>query len=89
MISSHLVLIAAAKKAYKKKVPAGTEAFRTSDVQCGGFFTNEAETTIQSPGYPGEYGNNIRCFWTFENECATGFTITPMSFNLELHPKCH
>jgi hypothetical protein len=88
-ISSQLVLIAAAKKSYKKKIPAGTEASRTAEVQCGGFFTNEAEATIQSPGHPGEYANNLRCFWTFENECATSFTITPISFDVEPQFKCH
>ena len=81
-ISSHLFLIEAATKAYGNNVPAGT-----ADVQCGGFFTDEA--TIQSPGYPGQYSTYLSCFWTFENECATGFTVTPISFDLEYQRKCN
>ncbi|CBY33119.1 unnamed protein product, partial [Oikopleura dioica] len=43
---------------------------------------------IRSPGFPGNYADNLNCVWVVQHDCAKSFTITPRSFKIEHDPWC-
>ena len=53
------------------------------NVTCSEHQDDFVSATITSPNFPAEYDNDISCLWTFENQCADSFTITPNFFSLE------
>eukprot|EP00058_Branchiostoma_floridae_P008085 XP_002593573.1 hypothetical protein BRAFLDRAFT_125152 [Branchiostoma floridae] len=53
----------------------------TCDAACGGQRT-ESSGTIQSPGYPGQYGNNLNCEWVITS--PTGAVVQLQFERLDL-----
>ena len=58
------------------------------NITCSDYQDNFISTTLTSPNFPAEYDNFVSCLWTFENQCAHSFTITPSFFSLEEHDFC-
>ncbi|KAI8485038.1 hypothetical protein Bbelb_372840 [Branchiostoma belcheri] len=51
--------------------------------ECGGFVTQQSSGFIDSPNYPGQYGNNMYCVWTIEVDSGDVVKLTPVSFRIE------
>ncbi|XP_035661776.1 tolloid-like protein 2 [Branchiostoma floridae] len=51
--------------------------------ECGGYVTRQSSGYIDSPNYPGQYGNNMFCTWTIEVALGEVVKLTPVAFSLE------
>ncbi|KAI8490969.1 hypothetical protein Bbelb_313880 [Branchiostoma belcheri] len=51
--------------------------------ECGGLVTQQSSGFIDSPNYPGQYGNNMYCVWTIEVDSGDVVKLTPVSFRIE------
>ena len=91
-LSSFFIALTVAKKPSKKPskpLSEGPKSHSTiTQITCGENMLNFEEGSIQSPGYPNFYENNIACLWTLENECAESYTISPIDFDVEGEGSC-
>ncbi|CAL4067115.1 unnamed protein product, partial [Meganyctiphanes norvegica] len=54
---------------------------------CGGDFSSDTGT-LESPGFPGFYPNNLYCFWTIKSEDGTPLTIEFTDLDVEFQRNC-
>ncbi|CBY07479.1 unnamed protein product [Oikopleura dioica] len=83
--SSLFVTIGAAKKPDQQLSEISKSI---GNITCGESLFDFEEGSIQSPGYPENYVNDLGCTWFLENECAESYTITPTNFSLEFNSHC-
>ena len=56
---------------------------------CGGFLNvTEAVQTVTSPGYPGEYMNNLNCVWTMAAPMGSRIWMNISYIDVETHSTC-
>ncbi|CBY12472.1 unnamed protein product [Oikopleura dioica] len=84
---SPLLVTAVVGKPSEEGIAPRFSVSRTTE-QCGGFFNGETVVDIRSPGFPGNYADNLNCVWVVQHDCAKSFTITPRSFKIEHDPWC-
>ncbi|XP_058453821.1 uncharacterized protein LOC131431890 [Malaya genurostris] len=61
-----------------------------SSVQCGGVF-KRLQTELLSPGYPDNYGDGLRCEYTFKSPfvCSSQYHFQFLDFGLEPSRNCY
>ncbi|XP_055598416.1 CUB and sushi domain-containing protein 1 [Uranotaenia lowii] len=69
---------------------SGNVASERSSVECGGVF-KRLQNEIASPGYPGNYDNNLRCEYTFKSPyvCNSQYHVQFLDFALEHSRDCY
>ncbi|XP_055542587.1 uncharacterized protein LOC129728196 [Wyeomyia smithii] len=65
-------------------------ASERSSVECGGVF-KRLQSEILSPGYPGSYGDNLYCEYTFKSPfvCSSQYHFQFLDFGLEPSRNCY
>jgi len=84
---SPLLVTAVVGKPSEEGIAPRFSVSRTTE-QCGGSFIGETVVDIRSPGFPGNYADNLNCVWVVQHDCANSFTITPRSFKIEHMSYC-
>nr|CAC83962.1 Oikosin 6D protein [Oikopleura dioica] len=84
---SQLLVTAVVGKPAEEGIAPRFSVSRTTE-QCGGSFIGETVVDIRSPGFPGNYADNLNCVWVVQHDCANSFTITPRSFKIEHEAYC-
>lgn len=65
-------------------------ASERSSVECGGVF-KRLQNEIMSPGYPEQYGEELRCEYTFKSPfvCSSRYHVQFLDFSLEPSRNCY